>query len=112
VRRGLLVLAAGLIGLLLGVGLSLVADAIAGDEISDPIPAWISTETERATPTGSPRHDRPEETASPTHDANDHEDGGAGSHDDGGAGSQEDGGGGSDDDGSDGGSEGPEGDDD
>ena len=75
-KRTLLVVAAGLIGLLLGIGVSLVADAVAGNELSDPVPLGIATENLRAP--ASPHHDRPKETASPAHDRNDGGSGGAG----------------------------------
>jgi hypothetical protein len=69
VKRTLLVVAAGLIGLLLGIGVSLVADAVAGNELSDPVPLGIATENHRAP--ASPHDDRPKETPSPAHDQND-----------------------------------------
>lgn len=78
-KRPLLVLAAGLIGLLLGIGLSLVADAIAGDDLSDPVPLGIATEPVRTTPTSSPRNDRPEATESPGDKGNDDHEGSSGS---------------------------------
>jgi hypothetical protein len=56
--------AAGLVGVLLGVGLSLAADAIAGTDLSTPVPAGI------ATVSGIPGHHRategPEESGSPS----------------------------------------------
>jgi hypothetical protein len=61
-RRALFVVAAGLIGLLLGVGLSLAADAIAGSHLSEPVPLRIQTDaTSSPAPhaTGSEDHDRP-----------------------------------------------------
>jgi hypothetical protein len=65
VKRPLLVLAAGLIGLLLGVGLSLVADALAGNDLSEPVPLGIATDAVRTTPSPSADHDRPAATQTP-----------------------------------------------
>jgi hypothetical protein len=62
VKRSLLMIAVGLIGLLLGVGLSLVADAVAGNELSDPVPLGLATDHLR-----SPRRDSPPATNSPKH---------------------------------------------
>ncbi|MGZ4148129.1 MAG: hypothetical protein ACXVPL_10545 [Actinomycetota bacterium] len=56
--RALFVIAAGLIGLVLGVGLSLAADAIAGSHLSEPVPLQI----------------RPDVTKSPAPYAKDHQD--------------------------------------
>ena len=43
-RRVLFVVAAGLVGLLLGLGLSLVADEVAGRHISQPVPIGLHPE--------------------------------------------------------------------
>jgi hypothetical protein len=61
------VVAAGLVGLLLGVGLSLAADAIAGSHLSEPVPLRIQTDATRS-PT-------PNATASEGHDSPEHRDG-------------------------------------
>jgi hypothetical protein len=61
------VVAAGLVGLLLGVGLSLAADAIAGSHLSEPVPLRIQTDATRSS--------TPHATASETHDGPKHRDG-------------------------------------
>jgi hypothetical protein len=69
VRRILFVVAAGLIGLLLGVGLSLVADEIAGQHISQPVPIGLHPEAttspaSRATPSKGEQGDHERSTPS------------------------------------------------
>jgi hypothetical protein len=81
VKRALLVVAAGLIGILLGIGLSFAADAIAGDDLSDPVPLGVVTDVGRTpSPSETAEHDR--QTPSPTpgrhEDADDHHGGSTG----------------------------------
>jgi hypothetical protein len=63
-RRALFVVAAGLVGLLLGVGLSLAADAIAGSHLSEPVPLRIQTDATHSPAPGATAtedHDGPKQ---------------------------------------------------
>ncbi len=89
--------AAGLIGLLLGVGLSLAADSIAGGHLSEPIPLQIrpdATKTpvpnatrpndhqDSSRPDGAPTSETPDPGANATATANDvSHDSGSGTYD-------------------------------
>jgi hypothetical protein len=64
-RRAAFVVFAGLLGLLLGVGLSLAVDAIAGGHLSEPVPLRIQND---ATTSGTPGASAPEDHQTTKHD--------------------------------------------
>jgi hypothetical protein len=65
VKRTVLVIAMGAIGILLGVGLSLAVDAISGSELSDPVPLGVVSEAATHGPTTPPASERPTQSATP-----------------------------------------------
>jgi hypothetical protein len=65
-RRAAFVVFAGVLGLLLGVGLSLAVDAIAGGHLSEPVPLRIQNDVRTS---GSPGASAPEDHQTAKHEA-------------------------------------------
>jgi hypothetical protein len=76
VKRTLLIIAMGAIGIMLGVGLSLAVDAIAGSELSDPVPLGVTSNTAIHEPTETPEPERSEPSATRANDNDVHDRGG------------------------------------
>ncbi len=72
-KRTLFVVATGLIGILLGIGLSLAAAAVVGNDLSEPVPLGISPSVGTPTATRTAEHGTPSPagTRDRQHDRND-----------------------------------------